>query len=439
MGPIALLFSLIVMIRWWILVDRYSINILYWDQWYFYEAFFKNCDIWRIFSWQHGPHRQGISFVITKIIATLSGWNTRVECFSIAIDIFIAMCCAVVLKKRLIGSLSWADITIPLMFLTPLQWEVFTVPNLSHSSAPLLLLILYSLAWTIPLLPLRYLLVLVLNFFMIYTGFGIFIGLITPILFVVETLIALRIGHKVKALYLFAGIFVSLVSAASFFIGYKFNPATPNFKFPAPQFWIVYPRFVGSLLASFFGVKSSFFGVQLFGFSLAALMLVIVIFHIQRLRKLSKNYEKYHREIAFSRIIIILISFTLFFCVFCAIGRAATDPVSSRYVTLLIPGFFAIYLHVAGNISEPLKKNMLHMIVLSLILVFLVFNEYDPHSLSYYYNAKKIQWKFYYLKTENIEETTRICNFRIVPDAKAIDLKGKLEYLKRRKLNLYLE
>src|SRR6266446_1769393 len=43
------------------LVDRYSVNVFYGDQWKFDEATLFQKHSWlEIFRWQHGPHRQGL-------------------------------------------------------------------------------------------------------------------------------------------------------------------------------------------------------------------------------------------------------------------------------------------------------------------------------------------------------------------------------------------
>jgi len=131
----------IVVLRWWHYIDTYSVNLLVWDQWDLYDAFFKPHSWLELFRWQHGPHRQGIGFFLTGIIADLSGWNTRVEAFAIGAVVFGAMLGALVLKKRLTHTLNWTDLVIGLIFLTPLQYGIFAgIPNPSHGAVPLLLL-----------------------------------------------------------------------------------------------------------------------------------------------------------------------------------------------------------------------------------------------------------------------------------------------------------
>ena len=80
-----------VVFRWWYYVDAYSVNLLVWDQWDLYDAFFESHGWLDLFRWQHGPHRQGVGFFLTKLVADLSGWNTRMEAFAIGGVIFLAL------------------------------------------------------------------------------------------------------------------------------------------------------------------------------------------------------------------------------------------------------------------------------------------------------------------------------------------------------------
>jgi hypothetical protein len=64
-------------------VDRYAVNVIFWDQWDFYRPFFQGQGWWAPFSYQRGPHRQGAGFLITEILAGLSGWNSRWDGFGV--------------------------------------------------------------------------------------------------------------------------------------------------------------------------------------------------------------------------------------------------------------------------------------------------------------------------------------------------------------------
>ncbi len=178
-----------VVFRWFYLIDRYSINILFWDQWDFYSAFFfdRQLSLWELFTWQHSPHRQGLGFILTKVINHLSGWNSRVECFAAGGIMVLTTLLFAALKRKLLGRWTRFDVILLLIVLTPLQYEIFCgTPNLSHGSVPIFLMALYCLAWLPASRPWRYSGLLLVNFLMIYTGFGIFIGVITPVLLVLE-------------------------------------------------------------------------------------------------------------------------------------------------------------------------------------------------------------------------------------------------------------
>jgi hypothetical protein len=114
-----------IVIRWFILINKYSINMLFLDQWDFLGGLFEKRNLWELFIWQHGPHRQGVGFFLTKIVADFSNWNTRVECFMIGIVLCFAALTAIFLKRKITGTLSVFDVLIPLLYLSPLQFELF--------------------------------------------------------------------------------------------------------------------------------------------------------------------------------------------------------------------------------------------------------------------------------------------------------------------------
>ena len=234
---VSLLILAMVTIRWFYLINQYSVNLLYWDQWDFYQPLFGGDNIWEVFRWQHGPHRQGIGFVVTRFLADFSGWNTRVDAFAIGMTIFVAMGLALALEARLFGALNWNDILIlPVLFLTPLQFEIFAnTPNLSHGAMPLLLIILYCLTLTLPGVLLRSSSIVLLNFGLVYTGFGLFVGLITPIYFLSEAIFAHQKKNGLGLTIFLAGFLISVLTLGSFFIDYNFIPAAPNFQFPYPR------------------------------------------------------------------------------------------------------------------------------------------------------------------------------------------------------------
>ena len=160
---------------------HYSVNILFWDQWDFYTPLFQNASFWRIFTWQHGPHREGIGLVLDKFVLEATRWSSRAEALFIVVVLFAAAAVALRLKQTLFGTFECSDIVVSgLLFLTFAQMEaVVGAANPSYSAVPLLLIALYCLAWLLPKAAPRYASVVGLNFLLIYAGFGFFTGIVT--------------------------------------------------------------------------------------------------------------------------------------------------------------------------------------------------------------------------------------------------------------------
>lgn len=106
---ISIIIALSITVRWFWMIDKYSVNVLFWDQWGFYSVLFENGSLWDTFSHQHGPHRQGVGFVLARFIAELSSWDTRVESFAIGVLVLIGALLTLGLKKKLSGKIRAID------------------------------------------------------------------------------------------------------------------------------------------------------------------------------------------------------------------------------------------------------------------------------------------------------------------------------------------
>lgn len=440
---IAFSLAIIVIFRWWYYVYEYSINVLYWDQWDFYDALFGNCNLWELFSWQHGPQRQGLGLVITKLIAEASGWNTRYEGFAVGSIMFIALICALILKKILFNKLSWPDIAIVLIFLTPLQYDIFvTTIFLSHGALPVLLICLYCLAWILNFFLIRYFSVIFINFLSLYTGNAVLIGFITPFILLIELYYVKKIRSNQELYTLIAALLVSVGSIIIYLNGYRFTHFVNDFQSGVIQYWN-YPIFIANMFAKFVGLSSaSFFIKSLLGLIPLLILIVIWLVHLKSLLLRPPTFSaKFNSSINISRVIFILISFSLIFCVTAAIGRVYLGPwtgASSRYVTLLIPGFFGLYLHLA-NLNLSAKKNALLLTYVSLlIMATFPLREQDYQEILMISNGKS-NWIKYYLQTEDILEANQAARWKVYPHDINTTIKLKLDYLKARKLNLYID
>jgi hypothetical protein len=269
--------------RMFFLISQYAVNIFYSDQWEFNDAtLFQKHSLWQMFSWQHGPHRQGLGALLEKLVDPLSGWNGRVESFVVGSVVVVAALCAILLKHRLYGRLVLSDIVIPAILFTPAQWETLVLtPNFAHGPLPLLLVMLYFLAWTLPNANVKFPLVLLVNFFTVYTGFGLLLGLVTPVLLLLDHATT-DSQQRVSKAYLWLAIAVSLLSLGSFFIGWKFNPDLDCFL-PQPRSPGWYTVYVALMLANFFAVRGISTAPRIVG---GVVLLVLVAVALTALRQM---------------------------------------------------------------------------------------------------------------------------------------------------------
>lgn len=435
---LAIIVSLIIFIRWWYYIYAYSVNMMFWDHWDLYEAFIKNSNWWELFRWQHGAQRQGIGFIITKYAADLSGWNTRVEAFVIGGVICLAAAAALLLRKKFCQRMSFSDVAIPLIFLTPLQYQIYAgAPDLSPTAMPLLLLMLYLFAWTAMSGIWKYFTVLILNFLLTYTGYSLLAGIITPFVFGVEFIRAFRARNNKDMRIALVCTAIAVLTFLSFFIGFSVERGVlEEYRFPISQWWL-YPLFMSLMLANFCGIE----GVTLISIATGLFILIgmIALAVYQWLVYLKEKGDS--PDSRMSMVIAFPVTFTIIYCAAVAAGRISLgleSAQSSRYVTLMIPGFFAIYLWLVRLPEGSARKVLLTAAVVCMIAATFPLRESDREYLRISLEGKN-RWKNYYLLTEDSELTTRETHFIICYYPEKSHLQEKLDYLKKNKLNLYLD
>src|SRR5580698_10053421 len=100
-GLIAIVFITLA-VRLFRLTARYAVNIFFWDQWDFNDAtLFQKHNLWEVFRWQHGPHRQGMGGLLAALIEPLFHWNSRTEAFVATSLVVVAGLAILLLKYRL--------------------------------------------------------------------------------------------------------------------------------------------------------------------------------------------------------------------------------------------------------------------------------------------------------------------------------------------------
>jgi hypothetical protein len=432
LAALAILSSIVLAYRFFALINTYAVNVLFSDQWDIYDPLFREQGFWALFSQQHGPHRQGVGAIVIAIVAGLSQWNSRADAFAVGAIITGAMLAALFLKRRLFGALSIADAIVPLIFLTTTQYESLVItPNPAHGALPVLLVLLSALAWSVRHSLARYSAIVALNFLLIFTGFGLFMGAITPVLLALDAYQQARDRRGAAWAAPFAALAAALASIYVFSIGYVFEPAIACFQFPYQRPW-EYPWFIGLMLARFLGISygPAMVPASILGCALLVLMLGVLIYHTLILAR-SGMRDRY-----ISTAIVLLIGYSLVFCANTAIGRicAGVDSSqSSRYMTLLIPGFFGLYLHILALRRAPARYAALALCA-ALLLPLPAHTRADLQVARGFTDGKRL-WKACYLQTENIKRCDNEAKFLIYPTAPI--LKPRLAYLKQHQLNLF--
>jgi len=413
---------------------RNAVNVLYWDQWDFYTPFFAHASLWRVFAWQHGPPRLGVGSVFAWLVAGLTHWNTRVEALATVGVVAAAAAAALLLKRALFGSLAFTDVVIPLLLLSRAQHEALVgVTDPSHGPFPLLLAVLICLAWLHPRRPVRYALVLSLNFLTIYTAFGWFMGLVTPALLALDCRRAARDGDRSALVAAVAGLAVSLLSLASFFVGYVFVPGAEGFRFPYGN-GFAYLRYAGLVFANVVGLKARYGAVtSLAGIILVACAVGVLTYHLVLMTRRADGAERA------SRVIVILVGWCLLFGLGTAVGRVhlgADTADSSRYYLYVAAGALGLYFHVLTTRRAAVRVPAVAVVLAGSLVAGLHLSQLDLDTIEHETNGKRA-WRDCYLETEDVAGCDRRAEFAIHPRPGETGLQAKLDYLKRNKLNLF--
>jgi len=419
--------------RLFTLISHYAVNVFFMDQWDFNEAtLFEKHSLWEMFRWQHGPHRQGLGAVLTYWIEPHFRWSSRADAFLAGAIVVLAAALALYLKYRLFGELRIFDVCIPLILLTPLQYEaVLITANLTQGPLPLLLLLAYCGAWMISSPGLRYGSLLFVNFLAIHTGYCFFLGLITPMALALDYYAARRQSEDGKWAFLIAEV-ASLASLGIFFIHYRFTTEVEC----SPNLWVKpldYLEFILLLFGGILGMKGSGFLPLLVGGIAGGAVLAALLSSIRQ----SFRADAKHRYQAWS--IAILTGFCVLFSVSTAYGRSCLGPEVaqiSRYVIWMEPGALGLYFFLCSR-AKSLSGTAAFLVLAAALSSTVPLRKNDTKILEFVSSAKR-NWKACYVQFEDIRGCNHAVGYGVYPNFDR-NLKGKLEFLKEIKQNLYAD
>jgi len=396
-------------------------NIPFWDELTVTEPLIGHRGMLAAFLWQNGPHREGRGGWLQILVIQLSGWNEFAEAYVLLGLLVLAAVLALWICYRVSGNLHLADCTIPLLILTPAQYEHWASSiHYAHSVVPLVLLLASGLLWLTPASWKRLVGLLLLNFMAVFTGFSLFLGPLTLLLFLIEAWQSQGAPRRQAIL----GAVLSALTLAAFFLGWQFRPANPKFGVVHPSL-AEYGAFAATLIGHPFQA-----GAHIGGLLLMALAVLALLSGWALLRK---------QNSATNRILFLLAAFSLIFCLFDAYGRTSLGihaAFSSRYTTLLLPGLFALYL--AARVSGPLWSRRLLPVLLLLPILFLVSpitpdQEQDMDHLA----TIKGTWIATYRQTGSIALADRAAGFSLMAPINANKIPPIIAYLRTHHLSFF--
>jgi hypothetical protein len=432
LGALIAAVTVLLAIRLLAFTREFSVNMMFWDQWDFYRPYFEGAGPLAVFRQQHGPHRQGLGGILIGVVASLTAWDGRGDAFLVAGTLVVATVLALWLKHRVIGTWSVFDLWIPALFLSLGQYELVTiVPNVAHSALPLALVLLCALAMTIVDARLQAVSLACLGPFLLYTGFGIFGGLLLPPLFLFRALWPRRSGFTSDTRPLWIGaLAMLLIALVSFLADWRMNAAADCFVFPHPR-PDEYLVFAGLMIGQAFGLAPLADQVGPANLSAIALGLSVAIAGAVILAR-SMTFRR-GATIAF------LIGVSLLFVMSTAVGRVCLgptrQPLSSRYVTLTLPLILGIYLWAAGSSRVWFRTVGLgigSLIVLSQIGPFFR----DPYVLdAVLFRDARTAWKACYLAQLDPYRCNALVPWPMYPATDRIV--ARLRFLEANRLNLF--
>ena len=412
-------------------VQRYAVDVLYWDSWDLYEPLFRHQGWWASFDQQHGPHRQGLGGLWIRFAAPRTGWNCQWDAAAVSVSLMLAVPPGVWLAWRC-GVRGWTLAAVPVAYLNTRQYQMFVaLANPSHGTLPVLLLTAYCLAWFTRRTGRRLCLVVGLTFLLVFTGFGVFAGVLTPALLGVELAQAIRRDRR-RAVAVAVALAGTAAVWAAFAHGYRFDPASAKFRFPV-QHPAEYLLFIAALSANYAGVGVDTVGTA--GPGTIALGVTVAVAAVAvcgiRATRLVRHGVTVDRP---SVAIFCLSAFGLLYAVDAAVGRTPEGwriAASSRYVTLCIPTGLAVLFHLAT--SGPTGRRLAVGLGGLLAVGTAVWHPGDEASAQWARDGC-LRWRAAYLVTHDQELADRLARFLIYPRP---ELGPRLEYLEANHLNLF--
>ena len=281
--------------------------------------------------------------VISGWLLELTNLDVRYDSVWIATLLLAATLLALRLKSKMSGPLGLRDAWIPPLCLSLGQFEtVVSTPNASHSVLPLALILLAANLWLSPRPAIRYLAGAAIAFNLTFTGFGLFAGAVIAAL-----LAAGVVRHAWRREYRLtwlaaAGLAVVVLSWVLFSKQDILQTAVEGFRFPWTP-WTDYLRFVALML----NLPTWHTGASAPHYRMGGVLALVMVAAAARIARIWMK----RRPSLNDDVLVLLMGSSLLFITMTAVGRISlgvTGGEASRYLSLMFPGWLAVYL-AAGS------------------------------------------------------------------------------------------
>jgi hypothetical protein len=289
-------------------------------------------------------------------------------------------------------------------------------------------------------------LVLLINFVTIYTGFGIFLGVLTPVVLGLDYW-SQAPAKRLPRPYFVVILLFSLLSLGLFFRGYIPTAGINCYSQFQQSSVSGYVGFLALIAANFFALTGHGF------FPLAAGLTVFIAISIALVRAVGGLLRGGQNDVSqpdnTRRVVVAaLTAVSLAACMviayvrLCAGLQAAEAP---RYTVYVQIGVLGLYFHLIGVRWRWSRGLLMTVLMVSATIACLHSNRQGMWRV----RDGKQRWKACYLQTEDIDRCNQVADFLIYPVPGAnkrldetrqrLSLPQKLEYLKKTRQNLYLD
>jgi hypothetical protein len=358
----------------------------FWDAWDFNSPIFNHDSLLSIFTFQHGPQRQGLGGVIQYIALELFDYNFKIISWLALFIIYLGSFLYILVLKSFNQKNSNFIYQLVFIFSTSfIGHEAITLnPNISHGSLPFLLVaIIIYLQSSNPLKNWKNGLIPMFIFLATFTGFSFIFSF--PFLLISGLYFYLTKANKFYYLILFLTFLLSCL----FFVNYNFNASAVScstafdLKLLPQYLWFT----IKILMIPLFGGQLNQINQSIF--SLIALIYFLVLLYVSI--KTLLEFKKYPR---ISSVILSMIMYSFFYGFITAVGRICLGSgaeFASRYYLYMIPVLFAIILYFTNFTTKITLKFPVFLgnfLVFFLLITNLIFINFTFKEALHYKNLK---------------------------------------------------